>query len=597
MKHLFLSIFIVAMSCLAGTSAQAANKATIVKNSKSNYRIVVAANPLPAEKTAATQLQKYISKITGCTLPIVPDAMPAIKNEILIGSTNRDNNAIYKARENADLEGYAITWQGNKLFVTGSGEFYGRGTLYGVYELLRLMGCEFYATDTETVPHTRTLTIAKLDTTYVPPFENRDTYWSCTYDPEISAKLHLNGMFSKTDRRTLTKQWGGGVSYAGPQAVHTFDKLVPPEKYFESHPEYFSEIGGKRTAKHLYSQLCMTNPEVLHIVIDSVRQWLRNDPESSIVSVSQNDSFVIDSYCTCAKCKAINDAEGSPMGAMLRFVNAVADSIKGEFPHAAVDLLAYQYSITPPSITVPRPNVIVRYCTGACSAHPITGCEQNAGPRHCIETWGRICKRIYIWDYTTNFAQYLCPFPNIHTFGDNIRFFRDNGVKGVFEQGMYQDGKQAGFGDMKGYILAKLLWNPEQNTDTLVNRFMAAYYGAAATHVRRYYDFMHKVIADNGKDFNLIVSCDELYKGLISDAQLNEIDSWWQQAKQAVTADAQALNHVRRTELSFRFYKMCAKRGEFANDFSKAEKQFYADCHELGVERLSEGANIPWVEQ
>ena len=108
---------------------------------------------------------------------------------------------------------------------------------------------------------------------------------------------------------------------------------------------------------------------------------------------------------------------------------------------------------------------------------------------------------------------------------------------------------------------------------------------------------MHKVIADNGKDFNLIISCDELYKGLISDAQLSEIDSWWQQAKQAVAADAQALNHVRRTELSFRFYKMCAKRGEFATDFKKAEKQFYADSHELGVERLSEGANIPWVEQ
>ena len=69
MKHLFLSLFITAMSCLAATSAQAANKATIVKNSKSNYRIVVAANPEPAEKTAATQLQKYISQITGCTLP------------------------------------------------------------------------------------------------------------------------------------------------------------------------------------------------------------------------------------------------------------------------------------------------------------------------------------------------------------------------------------------------------------------------------------------------------------------------------------------------------------------------------------------------
>lgn len=597
MKHFIISVIIAAFCCLTGPTAYASTKATIVKNSKSNYRIVLAANPLPAERNAAKQLQRYIADITGCTLPIVPDAISPVKNEIVVGITNRDNSVSAAARAKADKEGYAIAWHGNKLFVTGSDKFHGRGTLYGVYELLRLMGCEYYAVDTETVPHMSTLTIAKLDTAYVPPFENRDTYWNCTYDPEISAKLHVNGMFAKSGRRTLTREWGGGVSYAGPQAVHTFDQLVPPEKYFESHPEYFSEINGQRTAKHLYSQLCMTNPDVLRIVIDGVRQWLRDDTESSIVSVSQNDSFVIESYCTCPSCKAINDAEGSPMGSLLRFVNTVADSIKDEFPDAAVDLLAYQYSVTPPKTTVPRPNVIVRYCTGSCSAHPITECEQNSGQRQCISTWGRICKRIYIWDYTTDFAQYLCPFPNIHTFGDNIRFFRANGVKGVFEQGVYQDGKQAGFGDMKGYILAKLLWNPDQNTDTLVNRFMAAYYGPAAQFMRRYYDFMHKVIADNGKDFNLIVNCVDLYDGLISDAQLTDIDSWFAQAKQAVASDSKALSHVGRTELSFRFYKMCAKRGEFATDYDNAEKQFYADSNKLGVTQLSEGANIPWVEQ
>ena len=33
--------------------------------------------------------------------------------------------------------------------------------------------------------------------------------------------------------------------------------------------------------------------------------------------------------------------EGSPMGPLLRGVNAIADAIKDEFPHVAVDTLAY----------------------------------------------------------------------------------------------------------------------------------------------------------------------------------------------------------------------------------------------------------------
>lgn len=585
------SLIFIALSALMALCCSCSERCRIIKDGKIQYRIVRSAQALPAEITAAEQLSKYFELITGNPVETVTDDTPSEGREIVLGLTGRDTPHVKAVRDTLGGEGYAILKEGKCIFVTGSADNYGRGTLYGAFELLRLMGCEFYASDTETVPSLKDLVIKKVDKVEKPAFEYRDVYWSAVWDKEISTKLHRNGNLAGQ----LPPEWGSGVFYTGPQFVHTFSKLVPPEEYFDTHPEYFSEIDGVRTSRHLYSQLCMTNEDVFNIVLAKVRQYMAEQPDAKIISVSQNDSFVIGSYCTCPECQAIIDEEGSPMAPMLRFVNRIADSIKVERPDVAVDLLAYQYSITPPKHTVPRENVIVRYCTGGCNGHPIAECPNNAHAKEYIERWGQICNRIYIWDYTTNFAQYLCPFPNFNTLKENINFFKDNGVKGVFEQGMYQGGVSGEFGEMRAYVLARLLWNPDLDTDELIDGFMKAYYGAGAPNVREYFDFIHKVIADSGRHFTLVQNCADIFDGLISDEDLLRMDKLWEVA--IASAEGKDKAHVRAANLSWRFYKKMSKRGEWASEenFEAEENQFYKDCNELGVTKLSEGANIPWI--
>lgn len=586
-KHLTF----IALCALTLALCSCSGGSRVIKDGKLRYRIVRSAQALPAEITAAERLSKYFELITGNPVETVTDETPAKGREIVLGLTGRDIPSVKAVRDTLGGEGYAILKKGKRIFVTGSCENYGRGTLYGAFELLRLMGCEFYATDTETVPSLNDLVLKKVNKVEKPAFEYRDVYWSAVWDKEISVKLHRNGNLAGQ----LPTEWGNGVFYAG-QFVHTFSKLVPPEEYFEEHPEYFSEIDGVRTARHLYSQLCVTNEDVFNITLAKVRQWLDENPDAKIVSVSQNDSFVIGSYCTCPECQAIIDEEGSPMGPLLRFVNRIADSVKVTRPDVAVDVLAYQYSITPPKHTVPRDNVIVRYCTGGCNGHSIEECPNNVHAREHIERWGQICDRIYIWDYTTNFAQYLCPFPNFYTLKDNINFFKNNGVKGVFEQGMYQGGVSGEFGEMRAYVLARLLWNPDLDTDELIDGFMGAYYGAAAPKVRDYFDYIHKVIADSGRHFTLVQNCADIFDGLISDENLARMDKIWEEAIEAAEGKDKA--HTRAANLSWRFYKMMSRRGEWAPEESYAdeEKRFYHDCNELGVTKLREGVNIPWIE-
>lgn len=581
--------------CFLALLSSCTRQAVISKDGTCLYTIVYSQSAAPAELTAVRQLSEYIGRITGETPQAVTDETPpANQREIVVGKTGRDIPRVEACRDTLGGEGFAILWDGPRVYVTGSGQNNGRGTLYGAFELLRDFGCEFYAADTETVPDEPSLTVERRDRVEKPVFEYRDVYWSAVWDKGISTKLHRNGNLAGQ----LPLDWGGGVFYAGPHFVHSFDQLVPPDKYFASHPEYFSKINGERTCKHLYSQLCMTNEDVFDIALSQVRLWLEEQPEARIVSVSQNDSFVIDSYCTCPECRAVIEEEGSPMGPMLRFVNRIADSIKVDHPEVAVDLLAYQYSITPPRITRPRDNVIVRYCTGGCNGHSIAECPSNVHAKENIENWGRICSRIYIWDYTTNFAQYLCPFPNFRTLQDNIRFFRDNGVKGVFEQGMYQGGNSGEFGELRAYVLAKLLWNPEEDMEGLISGFMKAFYGPAHPQVREYFDYIHDIVEKDGRHFNLIINCADLFKDLISDGELSRIDALWDSAVAACEPGSLEQRHVRAAQMSWRFYKKMSGRGEWADASAheSLEKAFNHDCNELGITRLNEGAGIPWVE-
>ena len=539
----------------------------------------------PAVMTAAAELDRYLERMG-----------VSIRTELKLDPT-------------LPADGLRITVEDGTVRLLGGN---GRGVLYACYRLLELLGCRFYAEDTEVVP---TLTLSEvaaalpegMDLTEVSPFEFRDLYWTCTYRPDFAVKRRINAGLAGggSHRRDISPEWGGCIGYAGPHFVHTFEMLVPAQEFFESHPEYFSMINGERTAKHLYSQLCLSNPEVLAIVIERVKGWLRENPLAEIVSVSQNDSFVIGSYCTCPACAAVDAEEGSPAGSLIRFVNAVAEAIEPEFPKVAIDTLAYQYSTVPPKLTRPRHNVMVRMCTGGCSSHAIDECDRNGGTRQWIEGWEKICDRLYIWDYTTDFAQYLNPFPNLPTHQRNAKFFASHNVKGVFEQGNYTGGKSGEFGELRSFILTEVLWDPDKTPDT--EGFMEAYYGAGAPFVQTYLDYIHEKVKD--LHFNLVISAANLWNPLIPDEDIPMLDALWADAYKAALNGGTTANgfgipaelaarHVERSALCHRWFKLDGKRGEFADESASPGlmNAFYADCKRLEVTRLNEGADVPWVE-
>jgi hypothetical protein len=178
--------------------------------------------------------------------------------------------------------------------------------------------------------------------------------------------------------------------------VHTSFWLVPPQTYFEQHPDWYSLIDGKRRWEK--AQLCWTNPELRAFLMERVRQILRENPQAQIISISQETGRARASATAAVPSKS---ARAVRSRRFLETVNFIAERLEREFPHVAFDTLAYWYTRKPTRTLRPRPNVIVRLCSIECSfAQPLER-PDNAGFADDIRGWSERCDRLYVWDYTT----------------------------------------------------------------------------------------------------------------------------------------------------------------------------------------------------
>lgn len=449
---------------------------TLFSSSATNYEIVVSRQASKSEKTAAQEFARYLRDISRATFPIV-HTPSADRHHIFVGydKVSPETGEPF-APEDDSFTYYTV---GDDLHILGGSE---RGTMYGVFSFLeQQLGVHWYTPDYTHLPSIATYTLPVLNHTEHPAIGYRnDFYYTSINTAEWRAHNRLNeNMAIQGDR------YGRTHSYWG---IHTLGSFITASRYFRSHPEYFSLVKGKRIDK---GQLCLTNPDVLSIVTDTIRKIMRQKPQYWVYDVSQNDN---DNCCECADCKRIEQRYGGHSGLVLWFTNQVADAVRDEFPDKYIGTFAYRYTRQAPKDIVPASNVVIRLCNiECCFSHPLDGCPENRSFVKDYDDWMRLTDRIYIWDYVTIFRAYLCPFPNFGVLAPNIRFFRDRGCLGIFEEGQHQS-NWGEFSELRQWILSRLLWDPDQNTDELARQFICDYYGPAASLVQRYYDSLQRLV-------------------------------------------------------------------------------------------------------
>jgi hypothetical protein len=177
----------------------------------------------------------------------------------------------------------------------------------------------------------------------------------------------------------------------------------------------------------------------------------------------------------------------------------MADRLSNRYPSLMTETLIYQYTRKAPKTMRPNTNVIPCLCSIECSfATPLIARDDrhNIAFMDDLEKWGRLSDNLYVWDYTMRPHYYYHPFPNVHVFAPNLRTFRDNGVKYMFSQGGPRYGDLA---QLKGWLLAKFLWNPAQPIEPLLDKFFRGHYGAAAPYIREYFERVERSVSCSKK--------------------------------------------------------------------------------------------------
>ncbi|MBE5783303.1 MAG: DUF4838 domain-containing protein [Clostridiales bacterium] len=471
------------------------DKHVLAHNGQALWRIVM---PHPAHETvklAAHELQHFLMEISSAALPTQTELQIAGDYEILVGRSGRlKHYGIQVDWEKLGEEGYVIKSGEKWILLAGATP---RGTLYAVYAFLEeIMGCRWLSSDCSVIPKQLHLEVGDLDITDRPAFESREAYWSDAFDGTYAVRNRMN-----SNKADISIRQGGRMKFYN--FHHSFDDLVPVAKYFDTHPEYFSMIDGKRVGGR--TQLCLTNPEVVKLATEKVKEWIKENPDCRVFSVAQNDWR---NYCQCPNCREIDEKEGTPAGTMLHFVNQIAEAIHEEHPDILLHTFAYQYTRKAPKFIRPHPNVIVRLCSiECCFSHTLEGeafgaldsranshpwgpqCSQEGETLFMrdLREWSQICDRLYIWDYVTMFGHYLMPFTNFDVMQKNMQLFKRLGVAGVLEQGNFSQGGGGHLAELEAYLQAKLMWNPDCDMEMHLQDFLHGYYGEAAAPLIREY--------------------------------------------------------------------------------------------------------------
>ena len=488
--------------------------------------IVIPTNSTSEEQYAAGLVQTFIQREDGYQPQIITDATAQGSQgfEISVGLTNRPHGDLAYTEEDS----YKIKSYTNGIALFGNGN---RGTIDAAMKFLSVCGGYYwlsfedgyrtnqshfkYETNID-INHKRAFTFTDVDVLFGKTHEDNNRLYSLANG--------LNGFYVNC---TVGDQPGADKWYLSKAAPKAYGDLQPGQAHtlmaeyitkdkFAEHPEWFSWIiekqkDGTIVRERRPEQLCLSNPEVYEQIKKHVFEILESDAYDptapmQIISLSQADNQY---YCMCDDCytfrkqhERADDQEGLCDAAFyLDLCNKISAEVKAKgYTNVYIDMLAYTYNLKPPVNMTMDDHVIVRYAAiSRCYAHDCddTKCLRNGEVIKHLQGWANLANtyggQLWIWDYNANFRDTTGPYMNLDMLCHDIKYYRDIGVSGIYLQSNDAHNRtNTEFGDLRLYLGAVLLENPDADTKKETMFFLNEFYGDSAPYIYEAIKLMEK---------------------------------------------------------------------------------------------------------
>ncbi|MBQ7651281.1 MAG: DUF4838 domain-containing protein [Victivallales bacterium] len=505
------------------------------------YKIEGPANPKPYERTAMEELKEYLGKRIEGKLTI-----GGVSNVTFVVGDSELAKANGLLSTELPEEKWVIKSFGDKVLINGGGT---RGALYATYHFLEdLCDIHWWSDIEEYVPKASSLTLPKLDKSGKPVFIYRDIYR--TNRQANSPRTAIRNRLNRNGDQGIPASLGGSFNYGPPYHCHTFSKYVPTEEYMESHPEYFSLVNGKRVGGFYQGHLCLSNPELKPLMLKKLLKYIEDGeaqakkdgvPAPRLYDISMNDNK---KFCTCDNCME-NVKKYGRSGEYIRFLNYFAEEVAKVHPEILLTTLAYFDTEEPPKGGVrAAKNLAVKLCDTSTSQAISIFTERNKGFREKIEAWKLAADNLFIWDYSIIYGKNITglPFPSEMYYGEQCKFYHENNVTGIFWE--HEHPSKGDLYELKYFLECKMMEDPYQDADALIQLFMDRYYGPASKYALQYRRRIYEEA--KAKNANVPWFPGIAHFSYISNDLCVECEAILDKAEAAVKGDAQLFRRVRR---------------------------------------------------
>ncbi len=481
-----------------------AEAVTLVQGGRPQATIIVPQAAQPAERFAAEELQRYIAAVSGAILPVVKEGEAIRGAPVYVGKTKKSAASAPQAPE-----GITIQAEARALVICGGSP---RGTLFAVYRFLeQVLGCRWLAYDVEYVPKKKDIVIAPRKIQSTPAFDMRLFIGRGAERQAWGLKMGLNGFY---DAESAAQN---GNCYYLPQeanSCHAYARIIPADRYYETHPEWFPLVNGKRyRSDDLWGQLCVTAPGLADEFARRVLEFFQKDPNLQIMSISPNDGY---GWCECPQCLALdkqfNGGRTTKQGLLQErpfmgdrvfwFANQIAERVAKVYPDKRLLVLAYVNYAEPPDTVQPAPNIVPWLCHYAPAdyARPIAdpASEANAQFNDLLQRWAKLAPRLLFYSYVSKSMWWRLPRPVWRNFAADLKYLYQLGIRRYYCQSGLTDWALDG---PLYYVLAKLMWEPAADPEALAQDWLTHMFGTAAPQMRAYYNAVEEAVRKTGRPY------------------------------------------------------------------------------------------------
>ena len=568
---LLACLVVTALAAFSGCGKKDEREATFLLKNRSEWSEAALREQMAAEKGGVTLLENGEVKVTvvyseGASESLIAaaDFMAAtidrmsgssgVRTAVKKGGESGFSIYVGMAANSAAIDlsdvnddGYRLEIKPEGIYIVGKTDDAARN---GIYDFLEThLECMYVSPENTYVPIFPTVKLALEEKTVNPTITWRKVYQYESVQNGWYERLKMNGTIVKEGENSieLYNEWGTWC--------HSSFEFVPPEKYFDEHPEYYAKFLGKRRyqfnvlGRTFPTHLCYTNEEVYQIAEAELVKRIEANPEVKFWDFSIMDTYF--ATCRCKECKKFNKEAGSEMGTLLAFLNRLADAIRDDYPDVYLSTLAYQRVKNPPKNMKCAPNLCINVCAfPGTQSYPYStegGIKASREFAERVVEWGKICDNILVWDYVVNFTHLKLPFPNFEFQKENLEFYLENNIRFVFHQGSREPMDENA--EMRTYLLSRQLWDKDVDLLALAKKYVAVVYGDAAGLVEEYMDTANAAMIESGADLSLYDSPKKHKNGYLApkltDKYLELTEKMLEVAENSDTVNVKAVEMLR----------------------------------------------------